>query len=63
MVGRTGHTRTRVLQCSLASVGLAQARPNNTSNGDFIECYPPGLLRLICFPRVHGNLPTIIPCA
>ena len=28
MVGRTGHTCTRVLQCSLASVGLAQARPN-----------------------------------
>ena len=28
MVGRTGHTRTRILQCSVASVGLAQARPN-----------------------------------
>ena len=29
MVGCTGHTRTRVLQCSLASVGLAQGRPNH----------------------------------
>ena len=25
---RTGHTHTRDLQCSHASVGLAQARPN-----------------------------------
>ena len=28
MVGRTGHTRTCVLQCSLASVGFTQACPN-----------------------------------
>ena len=32
MVGRTGHTRTRVLQCSHASVGLAQAHPKNHSS-------------------------------
>ena len=29
MVGRTGHTHTCILQCGYASVGLAQARPNN----------------------------------